>query len=409
MRRALVTVALLIAAARVEAVAGWILLESIDGTDCAGWAVVQMDPAADYAVCSAIPDCDDSAGKHLNRDVTTGAWSCGTTTSGAPATHALLSATHSDTSAAAPIRGYLVRGNATPAWERFACATTRTVPMGDGSDVACEVIDLGTDTDGNFAGGDSEGGNALTGDSATAFFGAGAIEAARGGTAIDTSGSTGVPRITAGTWSADAGVSHLAASTSAALAGVLSDESGSGAAIFGTTPTIATPIVTLEQSAAPADTTEGRIQWDTDDNRLVVGDGAATKTFYPGVSGDAVAVTFQGLSTAIGAGITPSTTWTAVTLSYVYSGNQSTNQELCFIWSTVSGCGNGEYRLRNLTAGNDALEGSRAVDFTLQPECDTAAWTNAPSADDRLRMEMRFSSVCAGQIVISGVSLEMLR
>ncbi len=78
---------------------------------------------------------------------------------------------------------------------------------------------------------------ALTGDSATAFFSAGAIEAARGGTGLDTSASTGVPRVTAGTWSADAGVSHLAASTSAALRGVLSDESGTGAAIFGGSPT----------------------------------------------------------------------------------------------------------------------------------------------------------------------------
>ena len=58
------------------------------------------------------------------------------------------------------------------------------------------------------------------------------LSALRGGTGLDTSASTGVPRIAAGTWSADAGVSHLAASTSAALRGVLSDESGTGAALF---------------------------------------------------------------------------------------------------------------------------------------------------------------------------------
>lgn len=61
-----------------------------------------------------------------------------------------------------------------------------------------------------------------------------------------------------------------------------------------TTPTFTTPAITggtiagaaisttsvvLEQGAAPSDTTEGRIQWDTDDNTIVVGDGATTKTF----------------------------------------------------------------------------------------------------------------------------------
>lgn len=98
---------------------------------------------------------------------------------------------------------------------------------------------LGTQTQGNYAAGDAEAGAALTGDSATAFFAAGQIEAARGGTGLDTSGSTGVPRISAGTWSANAGLSHLAASTSADLRGVLSDEIGTGAAVFGMVSTMA--------------------------------------------------------------------------------------------------------------------------------------------------------------------------
>ena len=38
----------------------------------------------------------------------------------------------------------------------------------------------------------------------------------------------------------------------------------------------------LEQSAVPVNTTEGRIQWDTDDDRLVVGTGAGATTFYGG-------------------------------------------------------------------------------------------------------------------------------
>jgi hypothetical protein len=79
---------------------------------------------------------------------------------------------------------------------------------------------------------------ANAGDSATAFFAAGQIEPARGGTGIDSSGSTGVLRVAAGTWSANAGVSHLASSTSADLAGVLSDETGTGVAVFAADPAL---------------------------------------------------------------------------------------------------------------------------------------------------------------------------
>ena len=82
-------------------------------------------------------------------------------------------------------------------------------------------------------------GNALTGDTATAFFSAGQIEAARGGTGDDTSATTGVPRIASGNWTYDAGISHLAASSSADLRGVLSDETGgAGLTVFNINPTL---------------------------------------------------------------------------------------------------------------------------------------------------------------------------
>ncbi|TIQ82574.1 MAG: hypothetical protein E5X64_36050, partial [Mesorhizobium sp.] len=47
------------------------------------------------------------------------------------------------------------------------------------------------------------------------------------------------------------------------------------------TPTLNTPTLTLKQSAAPTPTAEGDTQWDTDDNVLAIGDGAATKLFLP--------------------------------------------------------------------------------------------------------------------------------
>lgn len=109
----------------------------------------------------------------------------------------------------------------------------------------------------------AEGTGAITatlGDSATSFFGAGAIEAARGGTGIDTSGSTGVLRVAAGTWTANAGISHLAASTSADLAGVLSDEAGTGGGfVRATEPTMTGPVVGNLAEATCDSTIRGKI------------------------------------------------------------------------------------------------------------------------------------------------------
>lgn len=48
-----------------------------------------------------------------------------------------------------------------------------------------------------------------------------------------------------------------------------------------TTDTLTNKTLILKQGAAPTPTAEGDIQWDTDDNVLVIGDGAATKTFLP--------------------------------------------------------------------------------------------------------------------------------
>lgn len=46
-----------------------------------------------------------------------------------------------------------------------------------------------------------------------------------------------------------------------------------------TNKTLTTPVLTLTQSAAPTPTAEGRIEWDTDGNFIVVGDGSGTQTF----------------------------------------------------------------------------------------------------------------------------------
>lgn len=47
-------------------------------------------------------------------------------------------------------------------------------------------------------------------------------------------------------------------------------------------PTITSATLTLKQGTAPTPTAEGDMQWDTDDNRIVVGDGAAQAVFAKG-------------------------------------------------------------------------------------------------------------------------------
>lgn len=46
-----------------------------------------------------------------------------------------------------------------------------------------------------------------------------------------------------------------------------------------TNKTLTTPVLTLKQGTAPTPTAEGAIEWDTDDNKIVIGDGAGQKTF----------------------------------------------------------------------------------------------------------------------------------
>ena len=68
--------------------------------------------------------------------------------------------------------------------------------------------------------------------------------------------------------------------------------------------TLTTPTLILKQSSGPTPTAEGDIQWDTDDNALVVGDSSAQKIFRPnnwelvGVTDctSVAAITFTNLS-----------------------------------------------------------------------------------------------------------------
>jgi hypothetical protein len=88
----------------------------------------------------------------------------------------------------------------------------------------------------------------------------------------------------------------MAAFSTAEFAERVTGETGTGAVVFGTAPalsaptitgaasigtgaTITTPTLTLKTGTAP--TAEGDLQWNSTTDRMIVGDGATTKTFYP--------------------------------------------------------------------------------------------------------------------------------
>lgn len=168
--------------------------------------------------------------------------------------------------------------------------------------IQADSVALTTDTTGNYAAGDAEAGNALTGDSATAFFSAGTIEAARLPDADDDASTKGIA-----TW-ADADVDCTTGSCSIAsaltrdtewdtegevqtawgsvnilleteidasseLAALMDDETGSGALVFGTSPTFTTSIA-IPNGTAPTVDAAGEIAVDTTSDQLVYYGGA---------------------------------------------------------------------------------------------------------------------------------------
>ncbi|RYY67706.1 MAG: hypothetical protein EOO12_00170 [Chitinophagaceae bacterium] len=87
-----------------------------------------------------------------------------------------------------------------------------------------------------------------------------------------------------------------------------------------TAPTINNPTLVLKQGSAPTPTAEGDMQWDTDDDVIVVGDGTSQKRFYAPISGT----------------WTPAFSATGCTFSYAtqYGGYRKVN-DLVTIWGEL--------------------------------------------------------------------------
>jgi hypothetical protein len=82
------------------------------------------------------------------------------------------------------------------------------------------------------------------------------------GTLPVANGGTGITSLGSGI------ATFLGTPSSANLSAAVTDETGSGALVFGTTPTINTPLLTLSTTSS---TTEGRIAWDSTNDKILVG------------------------------------------------------------------------------------------------------------------------------------------
>lgn len=88
-----------------------------------------------------------------------------------------------------------------------------------------------------------------------------------------------------GTWTAPAGAGDMAAATydPATIAEQLV---GLTATQTLTNKTLTTPTITLKQGTTPTPTAEGAIEWDTDQDSIIVGDGSSQVTFRPVIDED---------------------------------------------------------------------------------------------------------------------------
>lgn len=133
-----------------------------------------------------------------------------------------------------------------------------------------------------------------------------------------------------------------------------------------TSPTVNNPTLVLKQSASPTPTVEGDVQWDTDDNKLKVGDGASTKTF----SDDSVASGVHGVTGSV-VGTTDSQTLTNKTLT-----SPTITTPTLTLKQSASPAPTAEGDIQWDTDDNRVAVGDGASTLTITPDTGTATLTN---------------------------------
>lgn len=141
-----------------------------------------------------------------------------------------------------------------------------------------------------------------------------------------------------------------------------------------TNKTLTQPTLTLKQSTTPTPTAEGDIQWDTDNDRIVVGDGSGQKTF----SDDASLSITESQISDLGSYITPSSTDTLTNKTFDANGtgNSISNVETADIASgsktgsdtkLVTGTNTAADKLIKWNADGDAVDSTLDEDGSGHP------------------------------------------
>lgn len=162
--------------------AGTGTLSQYAGTSCTNQFPRSLN-ASGAATCADVTLTTDTAGNYV-QDVTAGA--------GLAKTSSASEGQTVDLKTASDEADFLKSGALTCGASTQGKIQVHTTPLQYCDNAATPALQYA-------AYGDSSG-NAKTGDSATAFFSAGQIEAARGGTGADSSGSTGFATVSSGTW-----------------------------------------------------------------------------------------------------------------------------------------------------------------------------------------------------------------
>lgn len=137
-----------------------------------------------------------------------------------------------------------------------------------------------------------------------------------------------------------------------------------------TNKTITQPTLTLKQGAAAAPTAEGDIQWDTDDDKLKVGNGTSTETFTPDADGLNLvrqqSVFITGMSIPDSNGCEPITVEDASTDAVKYTGwsfDDSTDEYLDLFGYCGAGFDSSKDLEIVITAGKSAADANHGASF----------------------------------------------